>query len=151
MTAADAAAMLDQVEPWARCEAPVPLSGRLAYHLLPIRRRIILDNLRRVFGARLSDTAIRRLAMAHYAHLVRSLLEIAQDAWRTPTARAARVRVENADACLRAAAHGRGVIVVAAHLGNWEVATTSGLAQFSQYRGRFHVLRRPLPTWSGTC
>ena len=29
----------------------------------------------------------------------------------------------------------------------WEVATTSGLAQFSHYRGRFHVLRRPLPTW----
>jgi len=132
------------VSAWIRADAHVPLAGRLVYHLLPIRRRTILANLRRVFGAELPEAAIRRLAMAHYAHLARSLVEIAQDGWRSPAARAARVRVENVDACLRAHQRGKGVLIVAAHLGNWEIATTGGLAQFAQYRGQFHVLRRPL-------
>lgn len=125
-----------------------PLSGRLLYYLLPVRRAVMLDNLRRVFGDRLSDAERRHLAMAHYAHLLRSLIEIVQDGWRAPAARAAQVRIENVDACLRAHAFGKGVLIVAPHLGNWEIATTSGLAQFSQYRGQFHVLRRPLaPAW----
>src|SRR5215468_2282046 len=131
---------------WA--DAPVPLTGRLIYHLVPIRRRTILANLRRVFGDHLPETAIRRLAMLHYAHLARSLVEIAQDGWRSPAARAARVRIENMEACLRAHGRGKGVLLLAPHLGNWEIATTSGLAQFGQYRGQFHVLRRALaPRW----
>lgn len=142
------AEMLGSVETWARPDAPVPVSGRLVYYLLPIRRRVILANLRRVFGDRLSAAAMRRLAMAHYAHLVRSLVEIVQDRWRSPAARAGGVRIENIDACLRAHARGKGVLIVAPHLGNWEIATTNGLAQFVQYRGQFHVLRRPLfPGW----
>jgi KDO2-lipid IV(A) lauroyltransferase len=131
-----------------RNDVPVPLVGWLAYHLVPVRRRTVLANMRRVFGARLDESAIRRLAMAHYAHVVRSLIEIGQDGWRTPAARAARVRVENMEACLRAHQCGKGVLIVAAHLGNWEIASTGGLAQFAQYHGQFHVLRRPLvPAW----
>ena len=121
-----------------------PFIGRIIYHLLPVRRRTILANLHRVFGARLSAPAIRRLAMAHYAHLVRCIVEIMRDRWRSPAARAAGVRVENMEACLRAHRRGKGVLIVAPHLGNWEIGTTNGLVQFSQYRGQFHVLRRPL-------
>jgi len=132
------------VQRWTRADAPVPLVGRVLYHFVPVRRGTILANLRRVFATRLSEPAIRRLAMAHYAHLVRSVVEIAQDRWRSPAARAARVRVENIDACLRAHRRGKGVLILALHLGNWEVAGTNGLAQFAQYRGQFHVLRRPL-------
>jgi lauroyl/myristoyl acyltransferase len=133
---------------WARADVPVPLSGKLIYYALPVRRRTMLANLRRVFGTHLSERAIRRLAMAHYAHLVRSIVEIGRDAWRSPAARAAQVRVENIEACLRAHQQGRGVLLVAPHLGNWEIASTGGLAQFAQYRGQFHVLRRPLvPSW----
>jgi lauroyl/myristoyl acyltransferase len=144
MTLADDAAL----QAWARPDTRVPLSGKLAYHLLPVRRGTILANLQRVFGARLPAAAIRRLAMAHYAHLIRSIVEIGRDAWRSPAARAAQVRVENMESCLRAHQRGRGVLVVAPHLGNWEIASTGGLAQFGQYRGQFHVVRRPLsPRW----
>lgn len=132
----------------AAARAAVPLVGRLLFHLLPVRRRTILANLRRVFGARLPEIAIRRLAMAHYAHLARSLAELVRDRRATPAARAASVRVENVEACLRASALGKGVLIVAPHLGNWEVASTNGLAQFTEFRGRLHVLRRPLaPQW----
>ena len=47
----------------------VPLAGRMLYHLFPFRRRVILDNLRRVFGATLDEDDIVDLAQAHYGHL----------------------------------------------------------------------------------
>jgi len=46
-----------------------PLSGRLIFRLLPFRRRVVLHNLRRVFGVGVADAEIERLAQAHYAHL----------------------------------------------------------------------------------
>jgi KDO2-lipid IV(A) lauroyltransferase len=127
--------------------APSPLIGRVFYHCIPVRRGVILANLRRVFGDRLTDAEIRRLAQAHYAHLARSVWEIVADAWQTPATRAARVRVENEEAGLRAHRLGRGVLLLIAHLGNWEVAATSTLARFPQGRGRVHCVRRPLPRW----
>jgi KDO2-lipid IV(A) lauroyltransferase len=40
------------------------------------------------------------------------------------------------------------VLVLTGHFGNWEVATLAGIARFPRYRGRFHVLRRPIrPRW----
>jgi len=121
----------------------VPLGGRLIYHLLPIRRRVVRANLRRVFGGTVPDAEITRLAQAHYAHLARLLIEFMTARWRPPT-----VRVENMDAILRAHARGKGVLVLTGHFGNWEVATLGGIAQFPQYRGQFHFVRRPLrPGW----
>lgn len=119
--------------------------GVALYHLLPIRRATVRANLQRVFGARLAPAARRRLAQAHYAHLARALLEIVREPFVSAAARAAGVRIENLDACLRAGLAGRGVILLTAHLGNWEVACTRAMAQLPQYHGRFHVLRRPLP------
>jgi KDO2-lipid IV(A) lauroyltransferase len=124
---------------------PVPWYGVALFHLLPVRRATMLANLRRVYGDALSDAERRRLAQAHYAHLARSIVEIVADSLRPGRAV---VRIENADAVRRAAAAGQGVLVLTAHLGNWELAATRGLASFPEYRGRFHVLRRPLlPAW----
>src|SRR5262245_40557137 len=47
------------------------LGGRLMYRLLPLRRKVILDNLRRAFGDTLPDADIESLAQAHYGHLLR--------------------------------------------------------------------------------
>ena len=38
---------------------------------MPLRRRVVLANLRRVFGATVPETEIVRLAQAHYDHLLR--------------------------------------------------------------------------------
>jgi lauroyl/myristoyl acyltransferase len=124
-----------------------PLLGRLAYRLLPIRRRIVRENLRRVFGASATEDELVRLAEASYAHLARSLGEILAFALR-PDRAERRVRLENVEAALRAAERGKGLLVLTGHFGNWEVATVAGIASFPEYRGRFHVLRRPLrPAW----
>lgn len=124
-------------------ETAAPLAGKLIYHLLPIRRRVVLANLRRVFGETVPDAEIQRLAQAHYAHLARLVREFFSYPWRAPV-----VRVDNIDAILRAHAQGKGVLVLTGHFGNWESATAAGIASFPQYRGQFHFVRRALrPQW----
>jgi KDO2-lipid IV(A) lauroyltransferase len=126
----------------------VPWCGKLLYHLLPVRRRVVLSNLRRVFGGTVAEEEIVRLAQAHYAHLARMLVEFVTVPWLSAARRRALVRVDNIEAILRAHAQRRGVLVLTGHFGNWEVATTLGLASFPQYSGQFHVVRRPLfPRW----
>ena len=121
----------------------VPRSGKIIFYLLPIRRQVMLANLYRVFGGRLTNADIKRLAQAHYGHLARVCIEFFTSAWRSPA-----VRVENIDAILRAHAQGKGVLVLTGHFGNWEVATVGGIQTFPEYRGQFHFVRRPLfPRW----
>jgi phosphopantetheine--protein transferase-like protein len=127
---------------------PVPWWGTLLYHLLPLRRRVVLDNLRRVFGESVSETEIRRIAQAHYAHLWRLLPEFIVFPWLSPAQRLARARVENAEAVFAAHALGKGVIIVTGHFGNWEVSTAAGIDSFPQAKGRFFFVRRPFkPRW----
>ena len=126
----------------------VPFVGKLLYHVLPIRRRVVLDNLRRVFGGRIDEAAIRALAQAFYGHCARMLIEFVTFPWLSAAQRAARIRVENIEAILRVYERGHGVLVLAGHFGNWEVATVAGIGNFPRYRGQFHILRRPLsPRW----
>ncbi len=140
-TSASAVAVAEPVQ------TEISLAGKLLYHLLPIRRRIVLSNLRRVFGGFVPETEIRKLAQAHYAHLVRLVGEFLTFPWLSLAQRAARVRVENIEAILRPHAQGIGVLVLTGHFGNWEVATAAGIANFPQYRGRFHFVRRALHPW----
>jgi KDO2-lipid IV(A) lauroyltransferase len=126
----------------------VPLSGRLIYHLVPIRRRTVLANLRRAFGRNLNDRQIVHLAQAFYAHGARSLVELARFSFQSAEERAAQVRVENVEAILRVYEAGKGVLVLTGHFGNWEIAVVGGIGAFPEYRGQFHFLRRPLrPPW----
>jgi KDO2-lipid IV(A) lauroyltransferase len=131
----------------ARLDA-APLLGKLIFHCFPIRRRLILENLRRVFAPRLSHIEIVRLAQAHYAHLALLLWEFVRFPWLSERRRKQLVRVENIEAILRVHERGKGVLILTGHLGNWEIATVAGLAQFPQYLGQLHVLRRRLyPDW----
>ena len=126
----------------------VPLAGKIIYSLLPIRRRVVLSNLRLVFGGKVPESEIVRLAQAFYGHLGRFLVEFIRYSWLSSARRAALVRVENVDAILRAHAQGKGVLVLTGHLGNWELTTVAGMANFPQHRGRFHIPRKPLhPPW----
>ena len=130
----------------ARAEPSV--AGKLLYYLLPIRRAVVLENLRRAFGDVVPEPEIRRLAQAHYAHLARLCLEFLWFPWCSQKRRSAMVRAENVDALLRAHAQGKGVLVVTGHFGNWEVATAAGLERYPQGRGRFCFVRRAFkPRW----
>lgn len=129
-------------------QAEAPLAGRLIYRLLPFRRRVILDNLRRVFGTAAPEAEIVRLAQAHYAHLWRLAGEFIRFRWLSAQRKSALIRVDNVEALARALERGKGVLVITGHFGNFEVATIAGLRHFPQMRGRFHFIRRAIrPRW----
>jgi KDO2-lipid IV(A) lauroyltransferase len=108
----------------------------------------VLANLRRVFGGRLTEAEMVRLAQAHYAHLWRCVVEFVRALAMTRAQQRALVRVENAGACIRAHARRKGVLLLAGHFGNWELAVVGGMAGWPQYDGQFHIVRRPLrPAW----
>ena len=126
----------------------VPLAGRVLYRLFPFRRRVIVANLRRVFGDTLPEDAIVALAQAHYGHLWRLAGEFLRFRWLSRERQLALVRIENLDAFVAAYEQGKGVLLLTGHFGNWEVATVAGIGSFPQMRGRFHFVRRALkPDW----
>ena len=128
--------------------ADAPLAGRLLYRLLPLRRRVILENLRRVFGAGVPEGEIVRLAQAHYAHLWRLAGEFVRFRWLSAEKKSALIRVDNVEALARALERGKGVLILTGHFGNFEVATIAGLRHFPHMRGRFHFVRRAIrPRW----
>jgi KDO2-lipid IV(A) lauroyltransferase len=125
-----------------------PLLGRLLYRIAPLRRKIILENLRRVYADNVPDDEIIRLAQAHYAHLGRLTWEFLYFRWLSKARRSAMVRVENIEAIERAHALGKGVCVLTGHFGNFEVSTIAGIGNFPDLPCRFYFVRRPLkPKW----
>ena len=128
--------------------AEVPLAGKVLYHLLPLRRAVIMDNLRRVFGAAAPAAEIERLAQAHYAHLWRLFGEFLRFRWLSAARRAASVQVQNVETLASALDRGKGVLILTGHFGNFEVATIAGLGNFPEMHGRIHFVRRAIkPRW----
>jgi KDO2-lipid IV(A) lauroyltransferase len=127
-------------------QADAPLAGRLIYRLFPLRRRVILENLRRVFGPAVPEAEIARLAQAHYAHLWRLAGEFVRFRWLSEE-RVGVIRVDNVEALARARTR-QGALILTGHFGNFEVATIAGLRHFPHMRGRFHFIRRAIrPRW----
>ncbi|HXX84578.1 MAG TPA: 4'-phosphopantetheinyl transferase superfamily protein [Casimicrobiaceae bacterium] len=128
-------------------QAHVAFAGKLLFYALPVRRAVILDNLRLVFGAAVPEAEVRRLAQAHYGHLWRLFCEFLRFRWLSSARQAAIVSTE-VDALSRALALRKGVLVLTGHFGNFEVATIAGLANFPQMHGRIHFVRRAIkPRW----
>ena len=129
-------------------QTAVPLPGKVLYRFLPLRRKVILENLRRVFGEAVPETEIEHLAQAHYAHLWRLFGEFLRFRWMSQAKKGATVRVENVDVLAAALARGKGVLILTGHFGNFEVATVAGLTHFPQMRDRIHFVRRAIkPRW----
>ena len=124
------------------------LAGRLIYRFAPLRRDVIVANLERVYGEDVDAPGIAALAQAHYGHLWRLLGEFLKFRWLSPAAKRALVRVENIDAYVAAQSHGKGILVLTGHFGNWEVATIAGIGNYPEVKGRFHFVRRAVkPAW----
>jgi len=131
-----------------RAVIDVPIEGRFLYRFFPVRRSVILENLRRVYGDTASEPEIVALAQAHYAHLWRLGCEFVQFRWLSAARKSERVRVDNYSAFSAALGEGKGLLILTGHFGNWEVSTVAGLTKYPQYRGKFHFVRRAFkPRW----
>ena len=122
--------------------------GRFLYRWLPYRRSVILENLKRVFGAQVSQQQITLLAQAHYGHLLALLKELFQFRFLSVQQKKAIVKVEDVSIMWDAYAQGKGVLILTGHFGNFEVSTVAGIEHFPQVKGHIHFLRRPIkPKW----
>lgn len=117
--------------------------GGILYHWLPVRRRIVLENLRQVFP-RAGEPEIRRLAQRFYGHFWTSVLEMIRLPFMSDDDVRRRVRVVGEEHLYRANREGRGALILTGHFGSWEVAPIGAMMKYQRYRGRFFFIRKTL-------
>ena len=120
------------------------LLGSAVYTFLPVRRRVVFENLRQVFGDQLSDTEQRRLAKCIYGHVAKTIKEYLAMMVSSDERIASWVDVVGVEHVLKAAEQGRGILILTGHFGNWELSAAAAMMQFKQYKNRFHVIRKSL-------
>jgi KDO2-lipid IV(A) lauroyltransferase len=101
--------------------------GLLWFHGLRIRRGVVFRNLALALPHRAAEH--RRIARECYRQLGASALELLVLGSLSPAEVAARVRAEGLEHFEVAAARGRGVIVVTAHFGNFDLLACSQAAR----------------------
>ncbi len=96
--------------------------GDLAWSAMPRYRRVALANLHRVYGAEWDEQQIDATARTSFRHLGITLLEFfLQEPRITGEEVDRRVRFEGQEHFEAAFARGKGVILITAHYGNWEM------------------------------
>lgn len=125
-------------------ESKPSLMGRILFRWLPMRRRVVLENLRTAFGSVLDDARIRRAAERFYGHFWKSLVEMARLYWMSDDDIRRHMRIRGREHLEAAAAIGRGVLLLTGHFGSWEFAPVAAILAWPQYRGRFHFVRKNL-------
>jgi KDO2-lipid IV(A) lauroyltransferase len=95
--------------------------GDLAWVVLARRRAIALDNLRLAFRAERGDTELRHIGRRSFEHLGMNLIEVCVFLFRPSDVFLRRVEIDGLEHLKDAAVQGRGVLLLTAHLGNWEL------------------------------
>ena len=120
--------------------------GDLAWTALPRRRAVALENLARAFPGR-SATELARIGRASFRHLGMNFVESCVFFFRPPARLLSRVSVDGVPNVEAAHAMGRGILLLTAHFGNWELlAASHALTRFP-----LSVVVRPLdsPLYDG--
>ncbi len=113
--------------------------GDLAWAALPRRRTVALENLARAFPER-STTERARIGRNSFRHLGMNFVESCVFFFRPPARLLSRVSLEGAPNLQAADALGRGMLLLTAHYGNWELlAASHALSGFP-----LSVVMRPL-------
>jgi len=105
---------------WERASALGARLGRLGYWPLGIRRGVVERQVAAAFPG-LAREEVRRIALGAYESLGRTSVETALIPDLPPERILELVDAENWGAVERALAMGKGLIIVAGHLGNWEM------------------------------
>lgn len=96
-------------------------TGFCAYYLLKRERRRVLSHLTLAFGDEKTPAERRRIARDVFVHLGKCAAELALYSRLDESALRRLVRVEGASILTRELEKGKGVILLTAHLGNWEL------------------------------
>jgi KDO2-lipid IV(A) lauroyltransferase len=133
---AEAATRISKLEP--------SLIGSAVYHALHIRRRIVMANIRQVFGDQLAEGDLQRLAKGFYDHFFKVITENLAMFWRSDRRLADMVDVVGVEHLFEAGEKGNGILILTGHFGNWELTSIAAMLQYKEYRDRFYVIRKSL-------
>ncbi len=117
---------------WALGYLPAPIGlwigrrlGDLAWFVLPRRRAVTLDNLRLAWRSGGEPEELHRIGRRSFQHIGMNLVEACVFMFRPPEVLLDRIGIEGLEHLKDAAVQGRGVLVLTAHLGNWELLAAS--------------------------
>jgi KDO2-lipid IV(A) lauroyltransferase len=99
--------------------------GDLGWLVLRGRRRMALGNLARALGAERPPRDLTRLGRRSFEHLGMNIAEACVFYFRPAPVLLSRVDVVGVEHLEKASAEGRGVLLLTAHLGNWELLAAS--------------------------
>lgn len=97
------------------------LTGRLAYYLLARHRKKTIENLRFAFKGEMDEEEIGSTATACFENLGRSLFELLCIRWSGLKNIQRSITVEGEGYLKEALNLGKGLILITAHIGNWEL------------------------------
>jgi KDO2-lipid IV(A) lauroyltransferase len=117
---------------WLLAHLPAPAGlwagrrlGDLGWLILWGRRRVALGNLARALGAERSPRDLRRLGRRSFEHLGMNIAEACVFYFRPAPVLLSRVELVGIEHLEKASAEGRGILLLTAHLGNWELLAAS--------------------------
>jgi lauroyl/myristoyl acyltransferase len=108
--------------PLALCYAVAAGVGDLVYVFWPTGRRNVVANMRQVLGPQASDAEIKATAKRSFRNYMRLLVDFARASTTDPATVEERLNAVGWEHLDQAFQHGKGVLLVASHLGSWEIA-----------------------------
>ncbi len=115
-------------------------AGRLACRLDRRHRAVTTENLAAAFPGRYAPAELDRLAETVFENLGRTAVDIARADRLASRADAAAVEVDGLEHLRAARARGKGVLLVTAHFGPWELLPLVAVRRYEP----IHVVARPL-------
>ena len=107
--------------PWKPALAWGTATGTLAYHLSARYRKVADKNLKIAYGDSLTEQERQKLIKRVFQHFTRAMLvEFLKGSDMSLEELRRRVTLDSLEPLEAAEARGKGVIIIAAHLGNWE-------------------------------
>jgi KDO2-lipid IV(A) lauroyltransferase len=116
------------------------MAGRLAFRLDRRHGRIAMENLTRAFPGKYPPNEIEALARAVFENLGRTVVDVARSDRLLLERNADAVRIDGLDRLLEARRRGKGVLVIMAHFGPWELLPLIAALRYEPV----HVVARPL-------
>ena len=97
------------------------VTGRCAFYLMPRRRRVAFENFGQVLGLPWNDPLVKRTARHAFGNYFKMFADFMLMDTLTPEQIRRMVRPQGRERIDRALAEGKGVLVVTAHVSNWDI------------------------------
>ncbi|MBI5560481.1 MAG: lysophospholipid acyltransferase family protein [Deltaproteobacteria bacterium] len=101
------------------------MAGAVAFRLYGRRRRMVVDNIMRAFGGQFSEEEAFSVARSFYRKMGLSIVEFARSERNEKGYIEGNVSFEGLENIVAALKGGKGVVLLGAHLGNWELLSAS--------------------------